>query len=419
MGRSAEARQPAGSDEEADRAGEPAGAEGEIGKAAEAGSQPAAADPPARTGNDLAEPEGSPTGADEPAGSGDNAETERQPTAAEKPAAAGEDQAESDSEPAGVDARSGSGGDTAPQRQPIETNEPATAGEELTESDSEPAGVGERSGSGDDVATDSQSAVAKEPAAAGGDQAELGDTPSGIYEPGGLGGERVAADGGAAAADGPAELEGEPATGAASAGVSGGVEEGDASGGGEDWAFEPAVSGELVPVLWSEASPLRGILAEVPHWPVVTGRLHLALAVVLHTRLGAASVHYLTYEQIGEHSFDALMAEACDDLTDRLTVDVEETPDGELFSLSGTLVAAAVCVPAFHRLLAEFAAAERLLVGIVSPDLVYVAPDGEFDDMIEQLVLGSEHDDTELVPCVVRVTEKGVEFVSERPTSSL
>jgi hypothetical protein len=160
------------------------------------------------------------------------------------------------------------------------------------------------------------------------------------------------------------------------------------------------------------------MLGEVPHWPVVSGRLHLALAVVLHTRLGAASVHYLTHEQIGEHSFDVLMAEACDRLAGNLRVDVEETPDGDLFSLSGTLVAAAVCVPAFYRLLAELADAERLLVGIVSPNLVYVAPDGQFDDMISELALGSEHEDTELVPCIVRVTAAGVEFVAERPTSS-
>ncbi len=159
-------------------------------------------------------------------------------------------------------------------------------------------------------------------------------------------------------------------------------------------------------------------MGEVPHWPVVTGRLHLALAVVLRTALGAGSVHYLTHEQIGEHSFDALMAEACERLASGLRVDVEETPDGEVFSLSGTLVAAAVCVPAFYRLLSEFADVERLRVGVVSPDLVYVAADGRFDAMISRLVLESEHEDTELVPCVLRVTALGVEFLAERPTSS-
>jgi hypothetical protein len=38
--------------------------------------------------------------------------------------------------------------------------------------------------------------------------------------------------------------------------------------------------------------------------------------------------------------------------------------------------------------------------------------------MISRLVLESEHEDTELVPCVLRVTALGVEFLAERPTSS-
>jgi hypothetical protein len=37
--------------------------------------------------------------------------------------------------------------------------------------------------------------------------------------------------------------------------------------------------------------------------------------------------------------------------------------------------------------------------------------------MILQLVLTSEHEDTEVVPFVARVTADGVEFVQERPTS--
>lgn len=177
----------------------------------------------------------------------------------------------------------------------------------------------------------------------------------------------------------------------------------------------PAASGELRPVLWSESSPSAALLADVPHWPVAAGRLHLGLAVVAPTAHGTIGIHHVTHRQLGDESFDELMAEACRNLVADLEIRAEQTDEGQLPALSGTLVAAAVCLPDFYRELSALAGAERLVVGLPSPDEVYVAVEATpLAAVVERMVRESDYPTTELVPCLLSVTEDRVEVVTER-----
>ena len=173
--------------------------------------------------------------------------------------------------------------------------------------------------------------------------------------------------------------------------------------------------GELLPVLWSGSSSRAGLLEAVPHWPVAAGRLHLALAVVAPTPRGTIGMYHVTHHQLGGQSFNELMAEACENLAAGLRVDSRETDDGLLLSLSGTLVAAAVCLPDFYRRLSELTNADRLVVGLPCPDEVYVAAaDSPMAAVIHQAVHESEYPATELVPSVLSIAGDDIEVLSER-----
>jgi hypothetical protein len=193
-----------------------------------------------------------------------------------------------------------------------------------------------------------------------------------------------------------------PATG----GLSGPV------GNGQD---ESAGRGELLPVLWSQSSPRAEMLEAVPHWPVASGRLHLALAVVAPTPRGTIGMYHVTHHQLGDHPFNELMAEACENLASGLRVNSHENDEGQLLSLSGTLVSAMVCLPDFYHRLSKLANAERLVVGLPCPDEVYVAAaDSPMAAVIHQAVHQSEYPTTELVPSVLSIVGDEIEVLSER-----
>jgi hypothetical protein len=172
--------------------------------------------------------------------------------------------------------------------------------------------------------------------------------------------------------------------------------------------------GELLPVLWSEASPQAELLEAVPHWPVAAGRLHLALAVVAPTPRGTIGMYHVTHHQLGEFSFDVLMAEACENLAARLRVDSRYTDDGQLLTVSGTLVAAAVCLPDFYWRLSELSGSDQLIVGLPGPDEVYVAAAGSpLEDVVRRLVRESEYPAIELVPSVLSIAGDRIEVLEE------
>jgi hypothetical protein len=179
----------------------------------------------------------------------------------------------------------------------------------------------------------------------------------------------------------------------------------------------PAAGGELRPVLWSESSPSAGLLADVPHWPVAAGRLHLGLAVVAPTAHGTIGIHHVTHRQLGDEPFDELVVAACRNLAADMAIEHRETGEGPLPALSGTLFAAAVCLPDFHRELSALVGSARLVAGLPSPDEVYVAGEGSpLAAVVERMVRESDYPTTELVPCLLSVTEDSVAVVTERAT---
>lgn len=278
------------------------------------------------------------------------------------------------------------------------------------------------------------------PAAADGDadEVERGSDveggPGGVaeaVEPGGTAGGVVAVGNGDAAGeptDGTAANSGEGVAGdgdvvdsVVGSGEDGGAAvashtvDGDVVGGDEGvgGATESVAGADLVPVLWSDSSALG--MDDVPHWPVAGGRLHLGLAVVASTSIGEFGVFHVSYRQVGEFSFDVLMAEACAKLASGLRLDTRETPTGELFSITGTLVAAAVCLPEFYRLVSDTARAERLVVGIPCPDEVYAAPaDSPVAAEVHRAVRESTYQAAELVPAVLSIHGDSIEVVAER-----
>ncbi|MGB3438810.1 MAG: hypothetical protein WBA97_08675 [Actinophytocola sp.] len=179
---------------------------------------------------------------------------------------------------------------------------------------------------------------------------------------------------------------------------------------GWDDAFAAAritLQAELRPVLWSESSPLTGRLADIPHWPVAGGRLHLALAVVT-----PSGTYHVTYDQLGDASFDDLMADICRELPGELPI---ETRDDGLLTMSGRLVAAVACLPGFYQQLTDLLGAERLVVGLVSPDLVYAAAeDGALADVAGNAVREAGAPSAELVPCVLSIAGDRIAVVAER-----
>lgn len=180
---------------------------------------------------------------------------------------------------------------------------------------------------------------------------------------------------------------------------------------GWDAAFTAAgiaLRAELRPLLWSASAPTADALVDVPHWPVAGGRLHLALAVV--TSVGTYPVQYA---QLGDASFDDLMADTCRAVAD--TIDYEEREPG-LLAVSGRLVAALACLPEFYRRLSGVLGAERLVVGLLSADEVLVAAAG--NAAIDEAVLAADVTGGELVPCVLLIEGDRIEVLAERGAGS-
>ncbi|MFC4855150.1 hypothetical protein [Actinophytocola glycyrrhizae] len=167
-------------------------------------------------------------------------------------------------------------------------------------------------------------------------------------------------------------------------------------------AARVVLQAELRPVLRSDSPQL----ADLPHWPVAAGRLLLALAVVT-----PSGVYPVTHEQLGDVSFDVLMADVCRENSDFSV----ETRDDGVVTVSGRLVAAVTCLPGFYQRLTEVLDTERLVAGVLSPDLVHVADaDGELAEVVEQAVRAAGAPaDAELAPCLLSIVGDQISVLVE------
>jgi hypothetical protein len=183
-------------------------------------------------------------------------------------------------------------------------------------------------------------------------------------------------------------------------------------------AVEP--EGELLPVLWSTSSPGSGFLENLPHLQLVPGRLSVALAHVVPTPRGTLGMHHVTtqvHQKMGAPPVAELLATAGANIRRGLRVDVRRSERGDLLSLSreNWLAASALALDDFHAQMSRTIGDDRLIVGLPCPDEILVASAGSgWVDVIQEQVLGSRYDTTELVPSVVLLEPTGIRLLAER-----
>ena len=183
-----------------------------------------------------------------------------------------------------------------------------------------------------------------------------------------------------------------------------------------------SATGELLPVLWSRTSLRSAMLEYVPHWDVVPGHLHVALATVAITPTGTVGMNHLTRASLGDRPFEEVFRGAAGSLAKGLRINSHRDagrPDrGDLLVLQrdGVLASSAVALPDFHRQMAHVLGHDDLVVGLPDPDTVLVArSDSGWADEVRQTVLTSAGQASELVPCVLAYGAAGVRMLDERP----
>jgi hypothetical protein len=182
-----------------------------------------------------------------------------------------------------------------------------------------------------------------------------------------------------------------------------------------------AESGELLPVLWSQASPKREVLEFLPHQPVVPGRLFVALATVATTPHGSIGMNHLTHAGLEGRSFGDLLAAAAANLAARLSIDGHADPErpdrGQLLVIrrDGPFGASALVLPDLHSRMSGMVGQDHLLVGVPDPDtLLVTAVNSGWAGEVEHAVLSSPCPPAELVPTLLSLTPSGGQILSER-----
>jgi hypothetical protein len=182
-----------------------------------------------------------------------------------------------------------------------------------------------------------------------------------------------------------------------------------------------AEHGELLPVLWSHASPKREVLDFLPRQSVVPGRLSVALATVAPTPRGSIGMNHLTHAGLEGRSFGDLMAAAAENLAGRLSVDGHADPQrperGQLLVVrrDGPFGASALVLPGFHGRMSGLVGHDQLLVGVPDPDtLLVTGVNSGWVDEVERAVLNSPCPPAELLPTMLSLTPAGAQVLSER-----
>jgi hypothetical protein len=182
-----------------------------------------------------------------------------------------------------------------------------------------------------------------------------------------------------------------------------------------------ARDGELLPMLWSAASPQADLLEMMPHYTLVADGLHVSLAMVSTALDGRIGLSHLTHHQLGPDgawgeagTFDELYETACANLAAGLRIEAYDNGVLDMHR-DGSLAAAAVCLPDFHAQMSELVGEDRFLVGISCPQhLVIVAESSPHAGRVRTMVMESDYPAAESIPSLLRVDRRGVSIVSER-----
>ncbi|MET8878851.1 hypothetical protein [Nocardia sp. NPDC004604] len=187
---------------------------------------------------------------------------------------------------------------------------------------------------------------------------------------------------------------------------------------GQETIVRAERDGEWLPILHSTSAPLP-FSASVP---LVEGKLYVGFAKVATMPNGQIGMSHLMrsrFEAMSEEEFAELAGEFSDNLLRGLTFKV--FPDQELGTMAtierdGPCAASAILLDDFHEKAASQVGEDRLIVGLVSPDDIFIAGAGSGRATeIREAVLTSPDTGSELVPCLLLVDADGMDVIAERP----
>jgi hypothetical protein len=187
----------------------------------------------------------------------------------------------------------------------------------------------------------------------------------------------------------------------------------------KDAMEQVAGRGELLPILWSQGSPIIETLSLLPYRTLIEGKLHVALATVAMAQDGRIGMNHIALGGLEDRAFDEVLEEAFGELTRGLKVEGLADParSGEMAMMQrqGPFASSAIALPNFHEQLSSMLGNDHLLVGLPDPDTVLVTPTNSgWVDELQRLVLNSPDTAREFVPSVLAFEPNGLRFVAER-----
>ncbi|MFJ8819167.1 hypothetical protein [Amycolatopsis thermoflava] len=190
----------------------------------------------------------------------------------------------------------------------------------------------------------------------------------------------------------------------------------------EDNFVQTERDGEWLPILHTYDGPLK-LYASLP---LVDNRLHLGFARTTITPAGRIGMSHLLknrFEAMTGNEWQELLDEACGNLARRLHFGVhDDEQKGRLVTVErgddNLCAASAIVLGQFHDNVAHHVGEDRLVVGLVSPDHIYVADASSgWVAEIEDWVRTSPDTSGDLVPTVLLIDGAGnMEIIAERPT---
>lgn len=176
--------------------------------------------------------------------------------------------------------------------------------------------------------------------------------------------------------------------------------------------------GEWLPILHSAAAPLPFSASLA----LVEGKLYFGFAKVTTMPDGQIGMSHLTrgkFEAMSMEEIEELASEALGNVKSGLIFKV--APDEELGTMAtlerdGPFVGSAILLDDFYEKCVEQVGADRLIVGLISPDHILIAgaSSGQVEE-IRQAVLTSPDTGSELNPCLLLIDADGIDVIDERP----